>query len=121
MPWQVNLSQKEGIGRIPLSYIIHDLDVPDPIAVYETEREWIKAMVLLQGPCYVCDNETIYGILKTLVLEGPGWPWISHLDKHKDGQATWKAIMAHYDGDSFQNHQKESAYSSIANSQYQGE
>ena len=43
------LSQKEGTGRIPLSYINHDLDVPDPVAVYETERERIKAMVLLQG------------------------------------------------------------------------
>ena len=30
-------------------------------------------------------------------------------------------MRAHYEGDSFQNHQKEAAYASIASSQYQGE
>jgi len=36
-------------------------------------------------------------------------------------QLAWLALRAHYKDESFQNHQKEAAYASIASSQYQGE
>lgn len=89
--------------------------------MYETEHECIINTIPLWGDVYDWDNDIVYGIMKTLVLECPGWYWISHLNHTHDGHAAWLVLWAHYEGDSFQNHQKESAYASIASSQYQGE
>ena len=114
------LSQQKGGGQIPLNYVIHDADPLEVDAVYKIEHEQIINTVPLLD-VYEKDNDMVHGIVKTLVLKGPGWHWISHLDQSCDGQAAWLALRAHYEGDSFQNHQKEAAFASIASSQYQGE
>ncbi|MGH3055021.1 MAG: hypothetical protein ACRDL7_08605 [Gaiellaceae bacterium] len=63
----------------------------------------------------------MYGVLKSLLLEGPGWNWIIHLDQSRDGRKAWQALKSHYEGDSNVNRNKDEAYASIASATYQGE
>jgi hypothetical protein len=66
------LGQILGSGRIPLRYIIHRLANPYPAAVYANENERGIAMAPLTGDSFIRDNVKVYGIIKQLVLEGPG-------------------------------------------------
>ena len=68
-----------------MNYVIHDVDPPDVDAVYKMECEKIINMVPMQGDVYEKDNDVVYGFVKMLVLEGPGWHWISHLNHSHDG------------------------------------
>ncbi len=66
------LGQLKGTGRIPLRYVICHAAAPQPDAQYQTEQEQSTAHVLLVGPDYQRDNVRVYGIIKQLILEGPG-------------------------------------------------
>jgi hypothetical protein len=66
------LGQILGLGCIPLHYIIRRLANPDPAAVYANENERGIAMAPLTGDSFIRDNVKVYGIIKQLVLEGPG-------------------------------------------------
>lgn len=115
------LSQVKGGGRVPINYVIREHDVPPIDAMYSNDIEQLISTVPLRGEHYKRDNDKVYGIIKSLVLEGPGWNWIIHLDRSRDGRDAWKALKAHYEGASNLNRNKEEAYASIASAQYQGE
>jgi hypothetical protein len=66
------LTQLLGSGRVPLSYVIRQNDIPDPDAVYDTQQEENVAIAPLVGTSYQRDNARVYAIIKQLVLEGPG-------------------------------------------------
>ena len=85
------------------------------------KHEQIINTVPLLGDIYENNNDMVYETVKTLILEGPRWHWILHLYQSGDEQAAWLALRDHYEGESFQDHQKEAAYASIASSQCQGE
>ncbi|MGH3053398.1 MAG: hypothetical protein ACRDL7_00285 [Gaiellaceae bacterium] len=115
------LSQIKGGDRIPLNYIIRDDAVPGNDAVYSNDMEELINTVPLRGEHYKRDNDKVYGVLKSLVLEGPGWNWIIHLDRSRDGRKAWQALRSHYEGDSNVNRNKDEAYASITRATYQGE
>jgi hypothetical protein len=111
--FETYLTSQHGRGNIPLSYVIRPLDVFDPNEIFETDHERIIKSVPLIGPDYVEDNGMVYDLLKGLMLAGPAWPWMQQYDRKRDGRGAWKALMAHYEGSSAINRNKEAAYSSI--------
>jgi len=74
---------------------------------------------------YHCLIQTLllimYDMLKGLILAGPAWPWMQEHDKKRDGCKAWKSMMAHYEGDSVINRNKEAAYASITHAEYLGD
>jgi len=92
------LMQLLGSGRVPLSYIICLDAVVTPDAAYATEQARLVALAPLNGSSYQPDNARVYGIIKQLVLEGPGRTFIMRYDTSADGQGAWLALRAHYDG-----------------------
>jgi len=75
-----------------------------------------------QGDQYNLDNGWVYGLVKQLILEEPGWSNITNtINRIKDGRAAWLVLRAHYEGDSYINKQKEDAYKMIESLHYKGE
>ena len=83
------LSQLFGSGRVPLRYVIRKQEQPEPGTVYQTEQEQSIALAPLQGPAFQRDNAKVYGIIKQLVLEGPGRSYILPYDGTSNGRAAW--------------------------------
>jgi hypothetical protein len=116
------LNRLKGHGRIPLNYVIQNVEVPEEGTVYATGQELVIARTPLEGDHFDLDNERVYGIVKQLILDGPAWAYITQrIDRSKDGRAAWKALQAHYKGESYMNKQKEEAYQIIENIHYKGE
>lgn len=115
------LGQLKGTGRIPLRYVIRRIAVPPPDVQYQTEQEQSVALVPLSGPDYQRDNVRVYGIIKQLVLEGPGRSYIMPFDKASDGRAAWLSLVGHFEGDSYRNRNVEEAYAMLENIHYEGE
>jgi len=116
------LNRLKGHGRIPLNYVIRNVEIPEDGAQLATEQEFAVATTPLEGDQFDLDNERVYGIVKQLILDGPAWAYItSRIDRTKDGRAAWKALQAHYEGESYMNKQKEDAYRIIENLHYKGE
>jgi len=97
------LGQLKGTGHIPLRYVIRRLALPPQDAQYQTEQEQSIALVPLTGPDYQRDNVRVYGIIKQLVLEGPGRSYIMPFDNTSDGRAAWLSLLGHFEGDSYCN------------------
>jgi len=95
------LMQLLGSGRVPLSYIICLDAVVTPDAAYATEQARLVALAPLNGSSYQPDNARVYGIIKQLVLEGPGRTFIMRYDTLADGRGAWLALRAHYEGEVF--------------------
>jgi hypothetical protein len=88
-------------SKIPLNYVLHDNEVPDPNAIYETEQEQFIQNAALHGAPYMRDNERVYSVIKQHIVEGPAWSSITpEIDRANDGRA-WLALHAHYEGASF--------------------
>jgi len=92
------LMQLLGSCRVPLCYVIP----PDVVAqlgvAYATEQAQLIALAPLNGPSFQRDNARVYGIIKQLVLEGPGRKFVLRFDTAADGHGTWLALRAHYEG-----------------------
>jgi hypothetical protein len=86
------LGQLKGIGHIPLKYVIHHYAIPVPEAIFQNELEESIALVPLTGEKYQRDNSKVYGIIKQLVVEGPGHSYIPQYDSAADGHAALIAL-----------------------------
>jgi len=115
------LGQILGSGRIPLRYIIRRQATPDPDATYANETELAIAMAPLTGESFTRDNVKVYGIIKQLVLEGPGRSYILPFDNASNGRAAWMALIDHFEGDGFRNRNVEDAYRVLEGLHYEGE
>lgn len=90
--------------------------------MYATEQEFLISMTPLKVDQYNLDNGRVYGLVKQLILEEPGWSNITNtINRIKGGRAAWLVLRAHYEGDSYINKQKEDAYKMIESLHYKGE
>jgi len=115
------LSHLKGSGRIPLKYVIRKNAVPVLNAVYQTEQEESVAIAPLTGDDFQRDNVRVYGIIKQLVLEGPGRSYIMTHDATSNGRAAWLGLVAHFEGESYRNRNLEDAYTTLEALHYEGE
>lgn len=86
------LGQLLGSGWIPLSYIIRRTELPDPEATYQNDLERLIAIAPLVGDAFQRDNARVYGIIKQLVIEGPGRSYILPYDRANNGRQAWLAL-----------------------------
>jgi hypothetical protein len=115
------LSQILGSGRVPLSYVIYHTVLAPIGQAYGTEQARMIALAPLNGASYHRDNAHAYGIIKQLVLEGPGCTYILRFDGAADGRSAWLALRNHYEGDGFRNRNVEDAYTLLDKLSYAGE
>jgi hypothetical protein len=115
------LGQLTGSGRVPLRYVIRRVVTPPDDATYETEQARMIALAPLAGPSFQRDSAKVYGIIKQLVLEGPGRTYILRFDTAADGRGAWQALRDHFEGDGFRNRNVEEAYSMLEHLSYDGE
>jgi hypothetical protein len=107
------LGQLKGSGQVPLRYDIYTDIAPVPDAVFETEQAQSIALAPLGEPAFQRDNAKVYGIIKQLVLEGPGRTYILRFDAAVDGRSAWMALKAHFKGEGFRNSHVKDAYSTL--------
>ena len=79
------------------------------------------AIAPLVGDDFQRDNTRVYGIIKQLVLEGPGRSYILPFDKTSNGRAAWLSLTAHFEGESYCNRNVEEAYATLESLHYEGE
>jgi hypothetical protein len=115
------LMQLYGSGKVPLNYVIRPDTAATPGAAYPIEQAWMIALAPLNGSSFQRDNAKVYGIIKQLVLEGPGRTFIMWYDSQADGRAAWLALKAHYEGEGFRNRNVEDAYATLDRLSYEGE
>jgi hypothetical protein len=114
------LSQLYGSGCVPLSYVIWREVIALPNAVYQTEQARSIALAPLNGASYQQDIARVYGIIKQLVLKGPGRTFILCFDLAADGRGAWLALKAHYEGKGFRNCNVEDVYATLDYLMYEG-
>ena len=116
------LGTKKGINGVPLEYIMHDVDGPGQARIqYATEHEHLVVTTPLEGEAFEADNGKVWLVLKDLILRGPAFAYISHLDQLQHGRAAIKALRAHYEGNLAMSQTKAQAYDTIKNASYSGE
>ena len=119
--FETYLGQMLGSDRIPLPYVIRKTAYPDPGKLYTTQQEQSIVLAPLQGTAYNRDNMQVYGLIKQLVLEGPGRSYILPYDNTADGHSAWMALVNHFEGDGFHNRNVEDAYRTLEHLFYEGE
>jgi hypothetical protein len=115
------LMQLIGSGKVPLNYVIRPDVVAMPGTIYASEQARIVALAPLQGSSYQHDNARVYGIIKQLVLEGPGRMFIMRYDTLADGRGACLALKTNYEGEGFHNRNVEDAYATLDRLSYEGE
>lgn len=117
------LSRIKGAANTPLSYLIreHEEVTQEMLdADYASTVNRLIATTVLDGAHFDLDNRMLYGELKALVVDGPGWAFIRKFDKAKDGRKAVLALKAQAEGLSSTLTRKMKAYASIASAVYRG-
>jgi hypothetical protein len=89
-------------------------------AAHTAEQARSNSLAPLNGASYQHENARVYGIIKQLVLEGPGCTFILCFDSVADGHGAWLALKAHYEGEGFRNYNAEDAYATLECLTYEG-
>ena len=76
--------------------------------------------MLLSGQHFTVDNESIWEIVKSLVIDGFGWSFVKHFDRNMDGRAALLTLGRQCEGKTSIKTRKNKAYASISNLRYKG-
>ncbi len=115
------LNSVKGNHNIPLAYVIRELNIPDPNAIYQSEHHRVISIAPLAGIEYEDDNGKVFDFLKSWTLNGPAWTWMRSHNVTRNGRAGWQDLVAHYEGDAQRDRVKDHAYAAIAAARYHGE
>jgi hypothetical protein len=115
------LNSVKGSHSIPLAYVICEREIPDPLAVYQSEHHRLISIMPLNGIEYEEDNGKVFDLLKSWTLNGPAWTWMRAHNNTRNGRAAWLGLVAHFEGDAQRDRVKDQAYAAIAAARYHGE
>ena len=117
------LGRIRGAARLPLLYVVRDHDeVTDDIREreYDSHTRQICSIVLLSGQHYEVDNESVWEIVKSLVIDGFGWSFVKRFDRKMDGRSAIQALRRQCEGKTSIKTRKNKAYGSIGSAVYKG-
>jgi hypothetical protein len=67
------------------------------------------------------DNSKVFGIIKQLVLLGPGQSYMLPCDSISGGRQAWLALRSLYESEGFKNRNDDEAYTTLEHLFYEGE
>ncbi len=111
----------KGSHNIPLAYIIRKQEIPDPVAVYQSEHHRVICIMPLAGIEYEEDISKVFDFLKSWTLNSPAWTWMRAHNATINGRAAWVALVAHFEGDAQRDQVKDHVYAAVAAARYYGE
>mmetsp|Transcript_6983 Transcript_6983/g.10172 ORF Transcript_6983/g.10172 Transcript_6983/m.10172 type:complete len:493 (+) Transcript_6983:2497-3975(+) len=116
------LNTQLGCSGIPLNYIIRKEAVADDEEEYDNDAERAVAIAPLDGQAFEIDNRRVYAIIKSLIIEGPAWSFITPaVDRAKNGRRAWSLMRDHYGNETFMNREIEEAANAIEHLHYKKE
>ena len=89
------LAQTYGAMGVNLKYIVHDVVVP---AVFADDAERRLYQLPLAGEAFDTDSKMVYRLLKSFLVNTPGWTWIESFDATENGRGAFLAWANHYNG-----------------------
>ena len=88
-----------GSNGVPLSYVIRELDVPDPAAIYTDFITQSIACAPLTGELYQADRTTVFNMIVSFTTGQPSGDWIKNTIRYADGRRSMKALRDHFSGE----------------------
>lgn len=92
-----------GASGVPLSYIIRDDVAPDDTIDYEDDGTEVWQEMVDRAPhtgaAFQADNIAVYGIIKNVLRETAGEPWITDYATTRNGRGAFIALTTRYLGD----------------------
>jgi hypothetical protein len=89
------LSQTCGMQGESLMYVAHDAVVP---AVFADDAERHMYQLPLTGGAFEEDSKQTFRLLKSYLINMPGWTWIESFDVTENGRGAFLAWATHYNG-----------------------
>lgn len=119
------VSQKRGTALMtPISYVVRplaDVEVASLMrADYDSIDDDLYDTIILNGQSFKSDSKMLFDILKPLVVDGPGWPFIQAHNRTHNGRAAFLALKAQAEGQSAVTTRKAKAYAELATATYSG-
>ncbi len=87
---------------------------------YPTLDDDLIDTILLDSEAFRIDNKQVYSILKLLMVDGPGWPFIQGQNRSQNGRAAFLRLKQQAEGQSAVTTRKAKAYAEIATAIYSG-
>jgi hypothetical protein len=73
------------------------------------------------GEAYKSDNSAVWTLLKNQLLNTPPYNHISQHNNSKNGRAAWNSLKTFYEGEDFQQRNRELAFTKLSTTFYRGE
>ena len=125
----MKLNLFKGVRGIPVDYVI-DTTVRQYTRanmtrgeehVVDIDEESLKTRTVHFGEGFKVDNRTVWNKLKVALIDKPGYNHISQFNATRNGRSAWMALITYYEGQHYQQHLREIAFSKLQNTFYRGE
>lgn len=93
------LSVIPGVNGVPLSYVIREVEVPDPGAIYETHNDRLISRAPLVGSYFIADTRRVHTLLSGFSQGETSENWIRSIARFQDGRRDFIALRRHYAGE----------------------
>ena len=93
------LSTIPGVNGVPLSYVVREKEVGDPLADFSSFNERAVACSLLSGPTFQADARKVHQLIKSFLQTETAEQWIKPLARKQNGRDDMQALRNHYSGE----------------------
>ena len=93
------LSTMPGVMGVPLSYVIREVETPEPDEDYDNFVQNCVACAPLTGAAFEADSRQVHQLILSLVQGEQAEQWIKPLLRAKNGREDMVALRNHYEGE----------------------
>jgi len=115
------LRTQYGKTHIPLYYVVKENNPTATELTTMNEKDKLIHEAPHFGETFAIDNETVWHVLKGLVMGSNGWFWIQQYESTKNGKLAMQALRAHYSGADQKKWRKNHAHAQIKSIHYKDE
>ena len=89
----------QGVGGVPLSYVIREADLPAPNINYPDFVTMTIACTPLAGEYFQADKLTVFNMIIAFTTGQPSGDWVKATHRYADGRRSMKALRDHFAGE----------------------
>ena len=114
------LSRTIGRNKLPLTYVIREIERNDFDAIYSNRRERLHECIRFSGQAYRRDREIVFSLLLQKTKDSEGFSIVEEFLATRNGRAAYTSLRGHFEDSTYRDRMSQEGTYTLRNTVYAG-